>query len=214
MRHDGGNALKSQDNRKGLRAPPRNSVECGKVYQLLACPEYGKVSLQHRVPCSMNAASWQAGGQQVQYGPRALCSAGVSWCSRHWYSEQSGTDPTRLCAYQSEKETAMPLGYRHFVVVGDDITPLSQKAFEALFRQQYPGLPAFAGTTVDLVTIVYVVEHRCPTALARMDGERWTIRDDGTLDAHDREDRVRLTRYQMDRAFRHVLPSAPHTVAR
>ena len=103
----------------------------------------------------------------------------------------------------------MPLGYRHFVVVGDDITPLSQKAFEALFRQQRPGLPAFAGTTVDIVTVLYVVEHRRPTSLVRMDSERWTIRDDGTLDAHDRQDRARLTRYQMDRAFRHLLPPTP-----
>lgn len=104
----------------------------------------------------------------------------------------------------------MPLGYRHFVVVGDDITRLSQKAFEALFRQQRPGLPAFASTTVDLVTVLYVVAHRRPAALVRIDCERWTIRDDGTLDAHDREERARLTRYQMDRAFRHILPSAPH----
>ena len=104
----------------------------------------------------------------------------------------------------------MPLGYRHFVVLGDDITPLSQKAFEALFREQRPGLLAFAGTTVDMVTVVYGVEHRRPTYLVRMDSERWTIRDDGTLDAHDREDRARMTRYQMDRAFRHILPSAPH----
>ena len=57
----------------------------------------------------------------------------------------------------------MPLGYRHFVVLGDDITPLSQQAFEALFREQRPGLPAFAGTTVDIVTVVYGVEHRRPT---------------------------------------------------
>jgi hypothetical protein len=104
----------------------------------------------------------------------------------------------------------MPLGYRHFIVVGDDITPLSQKAFEALFREQRPTLPAFAGTTVAMVTVVYVVEHRRPTALVRMDGERWTIRDDGTLDAQACEDRARLTRYQMDRAFRHLLPSASH----
>ena len=104
----------------------------------------------------------------------------------------------------------MPLGYRHFVVLGDDITPLSQKAFEALFRAQRPGLPAFAGTTVDIVTVVYGVEHRRPTSLVRMDSERWTIRDDGTLDAHDHQDRERLTRYQMDRAFRHLLsPTAP-----
>jgi hypothetical protein len=105
----------------------------------------------------------------------------------------------------------MHLGYRHFVVVGDDITRLSQKAFEALCKQQHPGLPAFAGTTVDLVTVLYVVAHRRPTALVRMECERWTIRDDGTLDAQDREERARLTRYQMDRAFRHLLPAAPHT---
>src|SRR2546421_10131577 len=29
-RHNGGNTLKSQGNRKGLRAPPLNWVECGK----------------------------------------------------------------------------------------------------------------------------------------------------------------------------------------
>ena len=66
----------------------------------------------------------------------------------------------------------MHLGYRHFVVVGDAITPLSQKAVEALFRQQPPGLPAFAGITVDIVTVLYVVEQRRPTALVRMDGAR------------------------------------------
>ena len=96
----------------------------------------------------------------------------------------------------------MHLGYRHFVVVGDEITPLSQKAFEALFRQQRPGLPAFAGTTVHLVTVLYVVEHRRPTALVRMDWARWAIRDDGTLDVDDYQDRARLTRSQMDRALR------------
>jgi hypothetical protein len=30
MRHDGGNALKSQDNHEGLRALPLKSVECGR----------------------------------------------------------------------------------------------------------------------------------------------------------------------------------------
>jgi hypothetical protein len=103
----------------------------------------------------------------------------------------------------------MPLGYRHFVVSGDDITRLSQKAFEALFRQQRSGLPAFAGTTVDIVTVVYVVEYRRPTALVRIDCARWTIRDDGILDMHDRQDRERLTRYQMDRAFRYLLSPPP-----
>ena len=61
----------------------------------------------------------------------------------------------------------MPLGYRHFVVLGDDITPLSQKDFEAVFREPSPGLPAFAGTTVHLVTVVYIVAHRRPTSLVR-----------------------------------------------
>src|SRR6266571_8116734 len=31
-RYNGGNTLKSQDNRKGLRAPPLNWVECGAAY--------------------------------------------------------------------------------------------------------------------------------------------------------------------------------------
>ena len=39
----------------------------------------------------------------------------------------------------------MPLGYRHFVVLGDDITPLSQKAFEALFRAATPWAPGIRG---------------------------------------------------------------------
>ena len=104
----------------------------------------------------------------------------------------------------------MHLGYRHFVVVGDDITPLSQKAFDALFVQHRPALPAFAGTTVDIATILYVLEHRRPTSLVRMECERWTIRADGALDEHDREDQARLTRYRMARAFRHLLPPAPH----
>ena len=104
----------------------------------------------------------------------------------------------------------MHLGYRHFVVIGDDITPLSQKAFDALFRQQHPALPAFAGTTVDIATVLYVLEHRRPTYLVRMECERCSIRDDGTLDEHDCQDRTQLTRYQMDRAFRHLLPSTPH----
>ena len=105
----------------------------------------------------------------------------------------------------------MPLGYRHFVV-RDDITPLSQKAFEALFRQQRPALPAFAGTTVDIVTVLYGLEHRRPTSLVRMECERCAIRDDGALDTHHRQDRGQLTRYQMARAFRYLLPPTPHAV--
>ena len=42
-----------------------------------------------------------------------------------------------------------------------------------------------------------------------MEGERWTIRDDGTLDAQDRQERARLTRYQIDRAFRHACRPPP-----
>jgi hypothetical protein len=103
----------------------------------------------------------------------------------------------------------MPVGYRHFVVLGDDITPLSQKAFAALFREPSPGLPAFAGTTVQLVTVVYMVAHRRPTFLIRIESERWAIRDDGTLDTHDHEERARLTRYQMDRALRYLFPPTP-----
>src|SRR6266849_4402155 len=38
MRDDGGNTLKSQDNRKGLRMLPLNAIECGKY-----CPAFQQI---------------------------------------------------------------------------------------------------------------------------------------------------------------------------
>src|SRR5438067_1454657 len=40
-RHNGGNTLKSQGNRKGRRAPPLNWVECGFCPKIELCDIYG-----------------------------------------------------------------------------------------------------------------------------------------------------------------------------
>ena len=105
----------------------------------------------------------------------------------------------------------MPLGYRHFVVVGDDITRLSQKALRSCSGSNALGSRRSRAPRWTLSPSSMWSHTVRPAALVRIDCERWTIRDDGTLDAQDREERARLTRYQMDRAFRHILPSAPHT---
>ena len=47
MRHDGGNTLKSQDNREGLRALPLNPMECDVILLCRARGPGGQGELSH-----------------------------------------------------------------------------------------------------------------------------------------------------------------------
>jgi hypothetical protein len=103
----------------------------------------------------------------------------------------------------------MRLGSRHGVAEDDTVTPLSQKAFTAFYRDQRPVLQAFAGHIVDIAAVIYTVEDRQPQWIVQIDCARGQIRADGALDQDDEHERSRLTRYRITRMLPPLLPSPP-----
>lgn len=109
-----------------------------------------------------------------------------------------------------EEQAAMRLGYRHFVVIGDTVTPLSQKAFAEFYWDQSPVLQAFAGHhIVDIATVMYTVADRKPQWIVQIDGARCQIRADGALGLDYEHERTHLTHYRLARMLQRILPSPP-----
>jgi hypothetical protein len=108
-----------------------------------------------------------------------------------------------------EEQAAMRLGYRHFVVIGDSVTPLSQKAFTGFYWDQRPVLRAFAGHIVDIATVLYTVADRKPRWIVQIDCARCQIRADGALDQDYEHERTHLTHYRLARMLQRILPSPP-----
>jgi hypothetical protein len=103
----------------------------------------------------------------------------------------------------------MRLGYRHFVVLGDTVTPLSQKAFTEFYWDYRSVLQAFADTIVDIATVIYTLEHRKPQSPVYIECARCQIRADGALDQDYEHERNRLTSYRLSRLLQPLLLPAP-----
>ena len=99
MRHDGGNALKSQDNGEGLKALPLKSMECGKFCpafeQIIDAAEVIRVPLPPRSPdLNAYAERWvhsikgEGLSRLILFGEASLRSALAQYVA-HYHHERN-----------------------------------------------------------------------------------------------------------------------------
>ena len=74
------------------------------------------------------------------------------------------------------------IGYRIFLVRGDDALPLSKTTFEEFLFGRRAALPNFAGQTVDIATVVCRLENKKPKEIVRFYCQRFKVKSDGSID--------------------------------
>ena len=78
------------------------------------------------------------------------------------------------------------IGYRIFLVRGDDALPLSKTTFEEFLFGRRAVLPNFAGQTIDIATVVCRLENKKPKEIVRFYCQRFKVKSDGSIDqAHN-----------------------------
>ncbi|HZA96468.1 MAG TPA: hypothetical protein VE421_10055 [Burkholderiaceae bacterium] len=80
------------------------------------------------------------------------------------------------------------IGYRIFLVRGDDALPLSKTTFEEFMFGRRAALPNFAGQTIDIATVVCRLENKKPKEIVRFYCQRFKVKSDGSIDqAHNQK---------------------------
>lgn len=74
---------------------------------------------------------------------------------------------------------------------GDDALPVTKTGFEDFVFRGRKLLPAFAGQTVDIATVVCKLENKKPKEIVRIYCERFRVRSDGSIDQEYRQRRTR-----------------------
>ena len=93
----------------------------------------------------------------------------------------------------------MNIGYRVFVIEGESVTRLSQKAFDQFYLRKKAVLPQYAGRTITFALVIFELWNRKPKRVIRIDTHRSRVEADGALNrAHDFED-LRLAMNRMER---------------
>lgn len=105
----------------------------------------------------------------------------------------------------------MSTGYRVFIVKGDTIEPLSQKALADLYRYKAI-LKNFAGQTIDIAIAFYKLEKRKPKEVTGIDCSRIKIRDDGSLDKEHHFEVLRLAQNRRSKDYDAKQPRATGNV--
>ncbi len=78
------------------------------------------------------------------------------------------------------------IGYRIFLVRGDEAVPLSKTTFEEFLFGRRAVLPHFAGQTIDVATVVCRLENKKPKEIVRFYCQRFKVKSDGSIDeAHN-----------------------------
>lgn len=95
----------------------------------------------------------------------------------------------------------MGIGYRCFVVEGDEVRNLSQKVFNAFYFRKQAQLPQYAKRTIVVATVIYQTEQRVPLKIIRTDATRLKVSSDGSLDEG-------ALRERMGNLFRFAEPSS------
>lgn len=75
------------------------------------------------------------------------------------------------------------IGYRIFLVRGDEALPVTKTLFDDFVFRGRPLSPAFAGQTVDIATVVCRLQNKKPKEIIRIYCQRFKIKSDGSLDA-------------------------------
>jgi len=74
------------------------------------------------------------------------------------------------------------IGYRIFLVRGDDALPLSKTTFEEFLFGRKAVLQRFAGQTIDIATVVCRLENKKPKEIVRFYCQRFKVKSNGTID--------------------------------
>lgn len=92
------------------------------------------------------------------------------------------------------------IGYRIFLVSGDDVAPLSKTAFDDFYFGRRAVLQEFAGRTVDIATVVCRLEDARLSEIVRIYCQRFRVNDHGSIDKGGAA-AGHLNGKQVDRAF-------------
>lgn len=74
------------------------------------------------------------------------------------------------------------LGYRVFVIDGNAVARISQRAFDDFYFRGLPSLPQFAGRLVLVAMVFYALKGRKPDHIVRIDTMRTRITCQGSVD--------------------------------
>lgn len=74
------------------------------------------------------------------------------------------------------------IGYRIFLVSGDDVSLLTKTAFDEFYFRRQAVLHAFAGKTIDIATVVCRLENTKLTEIVRIYCQRFRVKSDGSID--------------------------------
>ena len=87
----------------------------------------------------------------------------------------------------------MNLGFRFFVV-GDDnsIIRISQRSYADFYMRHKPSLQRFAGSTINVATVIYTLEDRKPKHIIRIDHVRVRVDSEGAPDRAQVDESLRL----------------------
>ena len=89
-------------------------------------------------------------------------------------------------AFHGYRRVKKSIGYRIFLVRGDDALPLSKTTFEEFLFGRRAVLQNFAGQTVDIATVVCRLENKKPKEIVRFYCQRFKVKSDGSIDqAHN-----------------------------
>lgn len=85
------------------------------------------------------------------------------------------------------------LGFRFFVV-GDDhsVSRLSQRSYTDFYLKRRPSLQCFAGSTINVATVIYTLENRKPKQIVRIDYVRVRVDSEGAPDQAQKDENLRL----------------------
>ncbi len=74
------------------------------------------------------------------------------------------------------------IGYRIFLVSGDQVSLLTKTAFEEFYFKRQAVLQAFAGKTIDIATVVCRLENTKLVEIVRIYCQRFRVKGDGSID--------------------------------
>ena len=76
------------------------------------------------------------------------------------------------------------IGYRIFLVDGDNVSPLTKTAFDEFYFRRQAVFQSCAGKTIDIATVVCRLEDAKLREIIRIYCQRFKVKDDGSLDEH------------------------------
>ncbi len=94
------------------------------------------------------------------------------------------------------------IGYRIFLVSGDEVSPLTKTAFDEFYFGRRAVLRNFAGKTVDIATVVCRLENTKLREVVRIYCQRFRIKGDGSIDEAHIPKSARAPATLRDRALR------------